>query len=99
MSDQITLIRNTFVNNEYGIQEKETQETTVFCRITSVGAREFFNASQIGLKPAYEVEMYSFEYNNEQEAVIDGVTYSVYRTYLRSKDIIELYLEERVGVF
>lgn len=98
MKDICSLISTTYALNTYGVQEPTETSVDVYCSINSVTQTEFFEASQTDLKPAYQVKVWAFEYSNQQEIEIDGVRYSVYRTYLRSKDIIELYVEKKVGV-
>ena len=49
------------------------------------------------MKAAYCVTVWADEYNGEQTAVLDGVRYSIYRTYQPNTEEIELYLQQKVG--
>lgn len=69
----------------------------VFALIESISQKEFFEAGQKGLKPEYKVTMWGFEYDNQKIIEIDGVRYSVYRTYLRDDERLELYLTKKAG--
>ena len=75
-------------------------ETTrqVYCDISSVSADEMFNAGQAGFKPEFRATMFEGDYNGEDEAELDGVVYSIYRTYLTRGNNIELYFERKAGV-
>lgn len=63
----------------------------------SVYQKEFFQAESAGLRPQGVIEMSSFDYSNERFVKIGTQEYSIYRTYLRGTDRIELYYGERVG--
>jgi SPP1 family predicted phage head-tail adaptor len=69
----------------------------VFGGIESISQSEFFNAGQSGLKPDYKVIMWGFEYDGQEVVKIDDIKYSIYRTYQRKDDKIELYLIQKVG--
>ena len=63
-----------------------------------VSATEFFEAGRAGICPEYRVTLFAFDYNGESIAELEGVRYGVYRTYLKSGEDIELYLERKAGV-
>lgn len=96
-SNTITLISRTYENDAYGIQRAKTQENTVFCNVTSISGAEFFEAAQTGVKPELRFVIYSFEYNGETLVEYNGTEYTVYRTFARSKDLIELYVTKDGG--
>lgn len=96
-SNTITLITRTYENDEYGIQRAKTQENTVFCNVTSISGSEFFEAAQTGIKPELRFVIYSFEYNGETLVEYENTLYTVYRTFNRSKDLIELYVTKDGG--
>ncbi len=66
-------------------------------KLRSVYQNEFYQAEQAGLRPQGVVEMSSFDYKNEPLIEIDSKSYTIYRTYLKGTDRIELYFGERVG--
>lgn len=73
----------------------------------SIGQKEFFEAGQKKLTPAFVLLVFSGDYFDEREVVVDGKTYSIYRTFEPTKpkrtavfpinEYIELYCEERVS--
>lgn len=70
----------------------------VFCQQHSISQSEFFEAGRSGLQPQHKLTIFEGDYQGETIAELDGVRYSVYRTYLGKGDCIELYLERKAGV-
>ena len=97
MQDVITLRSVSVEVDDYGVPQETTSEKTIFARVESVSAAEFFNAGQNGLKPDYRFLVNAWEYSDEPEAVFQDKVYSVYRTYRRSLDLMELYVERKAG--
>lgn len=97
MDSVCKLVKRTYVNDLYGIQREHETETTVFCRVDSISSSEFFDASQAGQKPELRFTIYCKEYSGEELVKYKGEYFSVYRTYMRSQDFIELYAERDVG--
>lgn len=94
----LTLISTTYTQDALMQQVPQETSTDVFCDVTSVSAEEILAAGQSGLKPEWRVIMFAYDYNGQQIVELDGVRYSVYRTYLGSNETIELYLERKAGV-
>lgn len=69
----------------------------VMITIGSVRQSEWFNAGQRGLKPQMVAEVFSGDYADETLIQIDGVRYTIYRTFLGENDQMELYLEKKGG--
>ena len=65
--------------------------------LKSVSQNEFFKASQEGLEPEGMIEMNPIEYRGEALILIGGQEYTIYRTYERDTDKIEVYFGKRVG--
>lgn len=97
MSDVISLLEETIVEDIYGNQNVTTVPNEVYCEVNSVSSNEFFNAGEAGHKPAFRFDVFMGDYNGEQRVEYKDVTYYIYRTYLRG-DTYELYAEERVGI-
>ena len=97
-SNVLTLVNVTYTTD--ALNQQVPQETTrdVFCSVFSVSAQEFFDAGQAGLKPEWRVTMFAPDYSGETIGELNGVRYSVYRTYLGKNETIELYLERKAGV-
>lgn len=91
------LVKQTKTKDSTG--QTKTQDTFVLRTgiQKSVYSNEFYKAEQAGLRPQGVIEMSSFDYANESFIKIGTQTYSIYRTYLRGTDRIELYYGERVG--
>ena len=94
----VTLIGKgkSFVD-ENGNEKFEVVETEIFGDIGNIGQREFAAASQMGLKPEFMIEIWSFEYNGEDKLKLGDKLYSIYRTYQKG-DRLELYLTQRSGI-
>lgn len=69
----------------------------VMGQIQSVSGAEFFSAGQNGITPEYRITMFAYDYDGERDVELDGVAYSVYRTYRGKNDTVELYVERRRG--
>lgn len=92
-----TLLTVERTQDTFGQWKEEVTRSTVYGQITSVSADEFFAGGQNGYKPEYRITMFAPDYNDEQRCEIDGVEYSIYRTYRGRTDTIELYVERRTG--
>lgn len=91
------LIADTYTQNDYGVMEKQSTRKKVFVNTTSVTGTEWFEGGRNGLNPQYRFIMFSHDYNNEKVIEYNGTQYTIYRTFLRSTDEIELYAELRKG--
>jgi len=94
----VTLISVTKEKNAYGIESGTESRRDVFVNVQSVTRQEFFDAGQAGLQPQYVFVMFGPDYEGEKVVEYKGKRYSVYRTYARKDDNLELYVEERAGV-
>lgn len=74
-----------------------TETRKVFCSVKSASRAEWSAAAHRDLKPAYCITIWADEYCGEVTAIYEGERYSIYRTYRRNHEEIELYLEQRVG--
>lgn len=95
-SNVCELVKERYIQNDFGVLEPSKCTRTVFCDITSVSASEWFEGGRNGLNPEKRVKMFRFDYHGEKIVEIDRITYTVYRTY-EDGDEIELYLERRKG--
>lgn len=91
------LLADSYTQNEYGVLEKTTTRKKVFVATTSVTGTEWFEGGRNGLNPQFRFIMFSHDYNNEKVIEYNGTIYTIYRTFLRSTDEIELYAELRKG--
>lgn len=70
----------------------------IFCDVKSVKRAEWAAAAQNGRKAQFCVSVWADEYAGEPVAILDGVRYSIYRTYQTDSETIELYLEQKAGI-
>ena len=96
-SKVLTLISQSYTQDNIGQQVPTEMRKDVFCNVASVSASEFFDAGQAGFKPEFRATMFVYDYSGESIAELEGARYSVYRTYLGRNETIELYLERKVG--
>lgn len=92
-SEIVELISIVKTTNEIGDSIKTKTKRQVFCKEMSVGQNEFYQAQTAGFKPTLKLELYIFEYNNEQLVEYQGREYSVLRTYKKNSERIELTCE------
>lgn len=98
MNDILFFPAITTVKDELG-QVEEIRDFTrqVFCKKKSVPQSEFFQAGQSGIKSACVLIVYVLDYQEEQKVKYREKEYSIYRTYERDDEKIELYCEVKAG--
>lgn len=96
-SDVAYLVSESFSQNDYGVLEKQTEKKKVFVDVTSVTSQEWFEGGRNGLNPQFRFTLFTYDYSGENVIEYRDVQYTVYRTYLRKGDLIELYTEKRKG--
>ena len=96
-SEVAYLVTETYSQNEYGVQEKQETKRKIYVSVTSVNGQEWFEGGRNGLNPQYRFTMYSFEYLAERLIEYKDKVYTIYRTYQRNIDEIDLYTELRKG--
>jgi len=88
----------TTVKDELGqIDEVEEFTRQVFCKKKSIPQNEFFHAGQSGIKANCVLIVNVFDYQEEAKVKYKDKIYSVYRTYEKNDETIELYCEVRTG--
>ena len=98
MVNTITLISITgYTTDSIGQITTTEKKTDVIAEVSSISQSEFMDAGQIGLKPDLRFEVWTSEYNGEENVEMDGTRYSVYRTFKRDNGRTELYTERRSG--
>ena len=96
-SDVITLISETKNKNTLGIYSTSYSYRDVFCNVSSVSAQEFFEGGRSGHNPSYRMSLFCGDYEGEEVLEYKGETYAIYRTYLKTTDTLELYVERKGG--
>lgn len=96
-SECISLIRSDKFQDDYGVWRSTETRTDVFCQVNSVTQREFFEGGRNGLNPEYVFTVFFADYDDQPIIEYRGLRYSVYRTYRRRDDTIELYVQRKGG--
>ena len=96
-SDVIKLIGTTQTQDKYGVWRETPSFREVMCQVDSITRNEFFDAGRNGLNPEFKFTLFFGDYNDESMVEYKGQTYSVYRTYYRCTDKVELYVERKGG--
>ena len=96
-SNVINLIGTTKEQDDNGVWRTTTTKRQVFCDVSSATASEFFNGGRDGLNPAFRITMFEPDYQGETMLEYNGATYSIYRTYKKRTDEIELHVERKGG--
>lgn len=92
------LISATYKSNDIGIQNPtETKEIEIpIIKVEDVYASEFYEANQQGYKPTLRLRISALNYNNEEELIYMGTTYSIIRSSEPYADEIVLICERKV---
>lgn len=91
------LVSESFTKNKYGVYERTETKSKVYVNVTSVNSQEWFEGGRNGLNPEFRFTMFSHDYHGEQIIEYNDIQYTIYRTYIRKKDEIELYTIKRKG--
>jgi hypothetical protein len=98
MDELITLVKQETVRLETGAMDVKETFREVWATLTSVYRQEFLEAGRDGLNPELVATTPLVNYQGEQSAVVRGIRYGVYRTYMvPNSDMIEIYLEGKAG--
>ena len=96
---EAVLISYTITTNEYKQEVRVENRNTVFVETDDIKRLEFYSAGKAGLNPQFMLKTAIIDYNGEREVEVDGKRYGIYRTYKVDKDYIELYCEEKGGLY
>ena len=96
-SKELILLTKTYTTDDLDQYVESTTEKTVFCNVQSVTRAEWLAGGQQGLKPELVATMFAPDYEGQDTVKIEGVVYGVYRVYRRQDELLELYLERKVG--
>lgn len=79
------------------VEEIESFTKQVFCEKKPIAQSEFFAAGQSSIKAAQVLVVSIFDYDNEMKLKFKDKVYSIYRTYERLDEKVELYCEVKAG--
>ena len=91
------LVTYHYEKDEYGVLQRTSCKRKVFVDVVSVNSQEFFEGGRNGLKPVLRFTLFEFDYKGEEVIEFNNVQYSIYRTYQKHYDQIELYVEFKKG--
>lgn len=96
----ISLIKTTYQTDAIGQQlEGEEVTRTLLATLHGISRQEWSMAAQTGLNPEGMAFLRdSADYEGEELLELEGVRYSIYRTYPTDDGGIELYYRKNVGV-
>lgn len=97
--DVITLISREITGKNDRMQPIYTETRfDALCRVEPVSRAEFYSAAQIGINAEALVIISPAEYHGEKIVEFHGRRMSIYRTYQRSDNEVELYIQMAVGL-
>lgn len=96
-TEVLTLIQQSYEPDEIGQMIAKETSRDILAAARSVELSELADAGKMGLNPAWKMEILPSDYHGEELAEYQGVRYSIYRTYRKNLELLELYLERRAG--
>ena len=97
MNDILTLIQRKQDVDEYGDPAISETRRDVFCRLASIGQKEFYQAHAVGLQPELKFVLSDYlDYSGETLVEHEGQRYRVLRTY-RTGTELELVVYREVN--
>ena len=91
------LLSTKIQEDSIGVQKEVTTEVEIpIIKVEEVYANEFYEANEQGFKPTLRLRISSLNYNNEQELIYMGITYSIIRVSEPYADEIILVCERKV---
>lgn len=91
------LIKTEYTLDAYGVKRKTETKRKLRCAISSVYGYESSDARVRGIKAEKRLIIRATEYHDEEVLEYKDVRYSIYRTFLRDDERIELYVQRDVG--
>lgn len=95
----ITLIKETYTQNNFGVDIPTETSRTVLCSLKSVARSDFYAAGQAGFALDHVFVTDPINYDGEQIAEFNGKRYEITRVYQASANSLEIYAGHKVGVF
>lgn len=89
----ITLLKTSRTSDTIGnVTDTIAQATDVLFDNHSIGAKEYYNAVSVGMRPVAEVQIKRDEYNGETKAELDGQIMDVLRVITKGRFDVVLIL-------
>lgn len=92
------LLSTTIQEDSKGVQKPSgvIEIEIPIIKVEEIYANEFYEANEQGFKPTLRLHISSLNYNNEQELIYMGITYSIIRVSEPYADEIVLVCERKV---
>lgn len=88
MNEILTLITTINSVDEYGDPSITETRRDVFCRLASIGQKEFYQAHAVGLQPELKFILADYlEYSGESLVEYNGQRFRVLRTYRTGQEL------------
>ena len=88
MNEILELIATTNGVDEYGDPATTETRRRVFCRLASIGQKEFYQAQAVGLQPELKFILSDYlDYNGEALVEHNGQRYRILRTYRTGQEL------------
>lgn len=92
-----TLLSTTIKQDEIGNEKEITTEKLIpIIKVEDVYANEYYQANQQGFKPSLRLRISALNYNDEEELIYMGKTYSIIRTQEPTADEVVLICERKI---
>ena len=91
------LLSTTLKTDSIGVQkEVQTEIEILIIKVEEIYANEFYEANEQGFKPTLRLRISALNYNNEEELIYMGITYSISRVSEPYADEVVLICERKV---
>ena len=91
------LLSTTLTTNSIGVQTETKIEIEIpIIKVEDVYANEYYQANQQGFKPSLRLRISALNYNDEEELIYMGKTYSIIRTQEPTTDEVVLICERKI---
>lgn len=91
------LLSTTLTTNSIGVQTETKIEIEIpIIEVEDVYANEYYQANQQGFKPSLRLRISALNYNDEEELIYMGKTYSIIRTQEPTADEVVLICERKI---
>lgn len=94
----IQLLTPRVTKNNIGVVTRQgyTEKQVYLIKVEEIYANEFYEASQLGLKPELRLRISATSYNNERELKYNDQIYTIIRTSNPNTDEVVLICERKI---
>lgn len=92
-----TLLSTIITQDSIGNEIETVKESMIpIIKVEDVYSNEFYEANQQGFKPSLRLRISALNYNDEEELIYMGKTYSIIRTQEPTADEVVLICERKI---